>query len=193
MTMLKMAMVVGLAAAGMLTISVHAADWPGTAAVPTTSISLNGDNPITHVQGTTFTDPGATCVTDGESTTASASGSVNEDVTGSYIITYSCADGEPSTTRLVAVYNTPPVLTVGESSRTILVDELPPEPPRPSNFGATCTDTQDGNLTEYISVVIDRTWEPDRVIYDYFFTCTDTKDLTDSEVVTLTFDLRVST
>ncbi|MCU1266238.1 MAG: repeat containing protein [Acidobacteria bacterium] len=85
-------------------------------------IALSGANPMTVECHTGFTDPGATasdgCA--GDLTTAiSVSGSVNANVVGSYVLTYSVSDGSHmvSTTRTVNVVDTtPPVITLNGQS-----------------------------------------------------------------------------
>ncbi|OIP99313.1 MAG: hypothetical protein AUK35_08450 [Zetaproteobacteria bacterium CG2_30_46_52] len=72
------------------------------------TVTLNGTNPITLVQGATFSDPGATAVDDynGNNPTVTVSGTVNTAVVGSYILTYSATDTAGNTgaaTRIVDV------------------------------------------------------------------------------------------
>lgn len=82
------------------------------------TIALEGSNPMTVECPTGFTDPGATasdgCA--GDLTSAiSVSGSVNANVVGPYVLTYSVSDGSHtvSTTRTVNVVDTTaPVITL---------------------------------------------------------------------------------
>lgn len=81
-------------------------------------ITLNGANPMTVECHTTFVDPGASA-SDGcaGSFPASASGSVNVNVPGSYMITYNASDpsgnaATPVTRTVNVVDTTAPVITV---------------------------------------------------------------------------------
>ena len=72
-------------------------------------ITLNGANPITVILGSTFTDPGATANDScAASFAATASGSVNTNVIGSYTITYNATD--PSGNAAIAVTRTVKVI-----------------------------------------------------------------------------------
>jgi hypothetical protein len=79
-------------------------------------ITLNGSNPMTVNQGSTFTDPGATAVdnVDG-SVPVTVSGSVNTAVPGPYTLTYSAQDSagnKATATRTVNVVAVAPKVTV---------------------------------------------------------------------------------
>jgi len=104
-------------------------------------ITLNGANPMTVECATGFSDPGATATDNCTSgIMATASGSVNTSVTGTYTITYNATDaaGNPATpvTRTINVVDTTaPVITLnGADPMTV---ECPTSYSEP---GATATD-----------------------------------------------------
>lgn len=120
-------------------------------------ITLNGPGEIKISKGSAFTDPGVT-VTDDKDTNiaASASGTVNTAVTGTYILTYNAHDAAGNAaspvTRAVTVYENPPQDTVkpvitlnGASTITINKGDNFTDP------GATVTDNKDTNLTATVS------------------------------------------
>jgi uncharacterized repeat protein (TIGR01451 family) len=107
---------VNINAPGNYTITYNATDPSGNAAAPVTrtvhvvdttppTITLNGSNPMTVECHTSFTDPGATAH-DGCSGdfAATASGTVNVNVPGSYTLTYNASD--PSGNAATAVTRT---------------------------------------------------------------------------------------
>ncbi len=117
------------------------------------TIILNGANPMTVECHTAFVDPGATasdgCA--GNLTGAiTATGSVNANVVGSYVLTYTVSDGSHtvSTTRTVNVVDTtPPVITLnGSNPMTVQCHTSFTDP------GATASDGCAGNLTGSIVV-----------------------------------------
>lgn len=70
------------------------------------NMALNGDQYMSIVKGSTFTDPGATATAEGQTLTVTTSGTVDVNTPGIYNITYSAVnkDGFPaSVTRTVAV------------------------------------------------------------------------------------------
>ena len=80
-------------------------------------ITLNGENPITLIQGSTFTDPGATAT---ENAIVTTSGTVNTAVPDTYTITYTATDTAGNTAtetrqvvvaEIVSADNTPVILT----------------------------------------------------------------------------------
>jgi hypothetical protein len=114
-------------------------------------INITGANPMTVECHTSFSDPGATA-TDGcaGSVSVTASGSVNANVPGTYIITYSATDGaNPATaTRTVNVVDTTaPVIACPAN----VVATLPPDSMATSmvvNYPAvTATDSCSSSLT----------------------------------------------
>lgn len=117
------------------------------------TITLNGANSITVECHTSFTDPGATahdaCAGD---FAATASGSVNVNTPGSYVITYNASDpsGNAATpvTRTVNVVDTlSPVITLnGANPMTVECHTSFTDP------GATAADQCAGNLTGAIVV-----------------------------------------
>jgi len=106
---------------GVYTLTYNASDDSGNAASPVTrtvtvvdttnpTVTLNGANPMTVVQGSVFVDPGATASDSCQGPLpVSASGSVNTAVVGTYTLTYSATDASGNTgtaTRTVfVVYN----------------------------------------------------------------------------------------
>jgi pimeloyl-ACP methyl ester carboxylesterase len=116
-------------------------------------ITLIGESSISMIQGSTFTDPGATAIDTEEGDLTPqivVTGSVNTEVVGTYTITYTITDylgGTVSATRSVEVIspNTPPTLTLlGTSPLTHTQGTTY------TDAGATATDTEDGNLTPSI-------------------------------------------
>jgi len=96
------------AAGSVYTITVRASNSYGSATnsallnvVDTTPpvITLNGANPLSVNQGSSFTDPGATALDAcAGSVSVSTSGSVNTSVPGTYTLTYIATDGSNSAT-----------------------------------------------------------------------------------------------
>lgn len=181
-----MILTIGLVAATLAVVPAHADDWLNQADIPVTSISLNGANPMTLSVGDTFTDPGATCVTGGESGPATATGTVDTDTEGTYTITYSCYGGTPTTSRTVTVnpVNDPPVITIGNPKPHAGSLGSPPDP---SEFDATCTDAQDGELHVTSSFSTDRDADTGEIRIRYVFSCTDSGGLNDTEMITLRY------
>jgi DNA-binding beta-propeller fold protein YncE len=120
-------------------------------AAPT--LTLNGANPMTVECHTSFTDPGATasdgCA--GNLTSAiTVSGSVNSNVVGAYVVTYSVTDGSHTAaiTRTVNVVDTlsPTITLNGPNPMTVECHSSFVDP------GATASDGCAGNLTSVITV-----------------------------------------
>jgi hypothetical protein len=89
-------------------------DQPATANVPPT-LTLNGDEEMTHECGNAFIDPGATATVCGSPVTVSVSGTVNVHQPGTYTLTYTAVANGFTTeaTRLVTVKDTvAPVITL---------------------------------------------------------------------------------
>ncbi|MEO8433473.1 MAG: immunoglobulin-like domain-containing protein [Pyrinomonadaceae bacterium] len=115
------------------------------------TITLNGANSMTVECHTSFTDPGATahdnCSPD---SAATASGSVNVNVVGSYTITYDATDAAgnnaTSVTRTVNVVDTtaPTIALNGANPMTVECHTTFTDP------GATANDSCAGNLTSSI-------------------------------------------
>src|SRR5262245_49085373 len=68
-------------------------------------LTMKGDEVMSLVKGSTFTDPGVTAAERGVSTPVTVSGTVNTNQPGLYIITYSAVnkDGYPATTTRTVV------------------------------------------------------------------------------------------
>ncbi len=117
-------------------------------------ISITGSSTISIVQGTSYTDAGATALDNIDGVVSvSTSGTVNTAVANTYIITYSAVDSSLNTatvTRTVTVTpaadTTPPVITLtGASVVSIEQDETYTEQ------GATATDNFDSVVTVVIT------------------------------------------
>lgn len=124
-------------------------------------ITLNGANPMTVECHTSFTDPGATA-SDGcaGSFPASASGSVNVNVPGTYIITYNASDpsGNPAipVTRTVNVVDTTaPVITLNGFTPSMWPPNHKYQTFSVTNFVTGVTDSCNNSLS-ISSVVISR-------------------------------------
>jgi len=119
-------------------------------------ISLNGANPLRHVQGQEFTDPGASAFDDHDDDTTisdliQVSGTVNSTSIGFYELTYTVTDSHglaaDPVIRTVEVYNTAPVITLtGDNPLNLVQYENYIEP------GATATDAEDDNNSLQIQI-----------------------------------------
>ena len=148
---------------GTYTLTYSATDASGNSAsvtrtinvVDTTDpvITVVGDNPATVELGATYTDAGATAVDFGESINVATSGTVNTDVVGTYILTYTATDasGNSSTaTRTVNVVDTtaPAVTVTGDATVTVELGGTYTE------SGATATDAS-GTVTVVTTGTVD--------------------------------------
>jgi len=150
---------------GTYTLTYNVTDAAGNAATTVTRtvrvvditlpvITLIGSSTVTHQQGTTYTDSGATAVdaNDGNLTSSIiTTGTLfDSNTVGSYVIRYNVSDGEGNqaleVTRTVNVTDqTAPVITlINGSPFTINVGNTFSDP------GVTATDNNDGNLTSSI-------------------------------------------
>ena len=138
-------------------------------------ISLIGDETITITVGDSFTDPGATALDteDGDLTNIiSKIGVVNTTIAGTYTIEYFVTDSDSlsalSIIRTIHVIevgsNEIPVITlIGDAEMTINVGDSFTDP------GATATDVEDGDLTEFISTTgVVNTTTAGTYIIEYF-------------------------
>jgi len=113
-------------------------------------VTLNGPASLDVLQGTTYTDAGATATDNKDGViTPVKSGTVDTAVTGEYTITWTATDEAGNTdtkTRTVTVTENPkPVVTLnGASTITLNFGESY------TDAGATATDVPDGNLTASI-------------------------------------------
>src|SRR6185295_14857159 len=112
------------------------------------TVTVTGANPMTVECHTTFTDPGATAsdACDASVSSATASGSVNTNVPGSYTVTYSATDASGNTgtaTRTVNVVDTqaPTVTVTGANPMTVECHTTFTDP------GATASDACDASVT----------------------------------------------
>ena len=158
-----------------------------TAVTPDTTpptLSLTGNTSVTISVGTTYNDEGATCsdLVDGATipiTPTVVSNTVDTTQTGTYAVTYSCADaaGNPAAdvTRTVIVQTavtpdtTPPTLSLtGNTSVTISVDT-------PYNDeGATCSDLVDGATIPITPTVVSNTVDTTQTgTYAVTYSCAD--------------------
>ncbi len=121
-------------------------------------ITLNGDNPLTHIQREIFTDPGATAIDDRDgSADVTTSGAVDAATVGSYIVTYAATDSSGNIATLTRVVNvisppdtTAPVITLnGKNSITLNQGETF------TDLGASAFDNRDGNINVIVSGAVD--------------------------------------
>ena len=143
-------------AAGTYTITYSATDSSGNAATATRTvivadtiapiITLNGAAAVTHEQGTTYVDEGATA-TDSVDTTVEVvtTGAVNAAIAGEYTLTYTATDqagNVSSATRTVVVSDTtvPVVSLIGPATLVHEQGTIYSDP------GATAIDTVDGSI-----------------------------------------------
>ena len=143
-------------AAGTYTITYSATDSSGNAATATRTvivadtiapiITLNGAAAVTHEQGTTYVDEGATA-TDSVDTTVEVvtTGAVNAAIAGEYTLTYTATDqagNASSATRTVVVSDTtvPVVSLIGPATLVHEQGTIYSDP------GATAIDTVDGSI-----------------------------------------------
>jgi hypothetical protein len=127
--------------------------------VDTTSpvITLLGDNPLYVLQGSIYTDPGATATdtVDGNLTAAIVVGgnTVDTDVAGTYVVTYNVCDDTGNcaaqvTRTVIVTADLPPQITLlGDNPQVVEGGDAYVE------AGATATDHEDGDLTA--AIVID--------------------------------------
>ena len=134
------------------TVTFSITDLDDTAPV----ITLLGTSTVTHEQGTTYTDAGATATdsVDGDLTSSiSIVNPVDVITSGEYTITYNVIDAAGNTatqvTRVVTVVDsTSPVITLLGTS-TVTHEQGTTY----TDAGATATDSVDGDLTSSISIV----------------------------------------
>lgn len=122
------------------------------------TISINGANPLRHIQGRPYSDLGASAFDDHDddeilSSRISVSGLENVDVnkTGPYTVTYTVSDDQGLSAipavRTIEVYNTAPVINlVGDNPLTITQYQNFVDP------GATATDAEDDDATLQIDI-----------------------------------------
>ena len=153
----------------------HAQWWSGT----NSSISLNGPDPMRVAVNATFTDPGASCISNGQQSTVYSDDSVDTSSVSSHSISYKCSDG-PTATRTVEVYQPNRAPTMSLLTTYLTQDGSSPDP---DDLGPTCTDPEDDPQHDTkISVTrsLSRSADGSSLVYDYTFTCTDSGGLTDT-------------
>lgn len=177
-------MVIAAAAISLGPSVSHAEWWSGAVTHNNPTITLNGDNPIRVVQGDTFTDPGATCAEDGDTTTVYAPETVDTDETGTNVLNYTCEGNDNSAVaiRQVIVYNTPPVITLDHTELTI---DYVPGSAYSTLLNPDCTDRQDDNPSLTVEASREITGN-NTATTTYDFTCTDDGDTTDPDNGALT-------
>ena len=143
-------------AAGTYTLTYSATDSAGNTATATRTvivsdtiaptITLNGAAAVTHEQGTTYVDEGATA-TDSVDTTVEVvvTGAINAAIAGEYTLTYTATDqagNASSTTRTVVVSDTtvPVVSLIGPATLVHEQGTIYSDP------GATAIDSVDGSI-----------------------------------------------
>ena len=114
-------------------------------------ITLKGANPMNIVQGSTFTDPGATATDDVDgSVPVTASGTVDTSKVGPYTLTYSATDGAGNT---------------ATETRIVEVKEVTTPPPTLPDW-ITETVTDDGKTVTYTAAGNDSAVELDASVKD---------------------------
>ena len=153
-------------------------------------LTLNGEYTPTIVVGSSWTDPGATCVTlrDGTPLHVRVSGSVDTHTAGTYTLTYKCGIhgvGSTSQDRIITVIaaadDTAPSVGILNIRGAIASGLTNPD------FGgdARCTDTEDGDISHTITVSV-RYGSPDedgKVRADITYSCVDSGGNTGSASV----------
>ena len=161
------------------------ADAPDTAD-PT--ITLTGANPISVTAGTTYSDPGATCTDDTDtSPTLTTTSSVDTRTAGTYQVAYTCSDSSSNTataTRDVVVADAPdtadPTITLtGANPISVTAGTTYSDP------GATCTDDTDTSPTLTTTSSVDTRTAG---TYQVAYTCSDSS----SNTATATRDVVVA-
>jgi len=116
-------------------------------------ITLNGEKNMTLLQGTTYSEAGATAVNSiGGTVSVTITGHVDSNTLGSYTITYTATDAAGNTateTRTVTVTQAPdttkPTITLlGQASVALTVGD------KYTDAGATASDDRDGDITANI-------------------------------------------
>ncbi len=137
-------------------------------------ITLNGPNPLDVVQGSIYSDPGATANdnVDGDITSSIVVGgdTVDPNTIAAYTVTYNVQDAANNnatevtrTVNVIAADTTPPVITLtGSNPQTI------DQGTSYSELGATANDNVDGDITS--SIVIDSSSVNTAVIGSYTVT-----------------------
>ncbi len=142
------------------------------------TITRTGDEVITIVKNAPYTDQGATCSDNYDTTcTVQTAGTVDTNTLGDYTITYTAKDAAGNTatpvTRTVKVVagNAPVITRNGDEKITLEVHSTY------TDEGATATDTEDGTLTDAIQTT--GTVDTSRVgTYTITYTVTDSSDNT---------------
>ena len=121
-------------------------------------LGLIGEYNPTVVLGSSWVDPGATCVTlhDGTALPVTATGTVDVNAAGTYKITYSCSHNGYSTshvrtvTVIPATDDQPPTINILNNRGAIASGLSNPD------FGddAVCTDREDGDISHTITVSV---------------------------------------
>ena len=115
-------------------------------------VTLNGASELTVAHGGNYAESGAT-VSGATTATPTISGSVNPNAVGTYVLTYSASDAAGNVgraTRTVRVVDqTPPIITLNGPA-TVQI----PYGSTYSDPGATATDAVDGDLSEYVQIMI---------------------------------------
>jgi hypothetical protein len=152
---------------GTYTLTYNASDAAGNAATPVTRtvvvsdraapvITLSGEASVSHQVGTPYTDAGATATdsVDG-SVSVTTSGEVDEDISGTYTLTYNASDAvgnaaTPVTRTVVVSDGAAPVITLsGEASVSHQVGTPY------TDAGATAKDSVDGSVSVTTSGEVD--------------------------------------
>ena len=115
-------------------------------------VTLNGVSELTVAHGGSYAESGAT-VSGATTATPTISGSVNPNAVGNYNLTYSATDAAGNVGRMTrtvrVVDQTPPIITLNGPA-TVQI----PYGSTYSDPGATATDAVDGDLSEYVQIMI---------------------------------------
>ncbi|WP_231881206.1 immunoglobulin-like domain-containing protein, partial [Oleiphilus sp. HI0123] len=152
-------------AVGSYQVTYNVSDLSGNAALTVTRtvivqdttapvISLLGSDPSYHEQGTTYIDAGATASDFGSDISSSifVSGDVNENIAGTYTLSYDVADAQgndaTTVTRTVHVVDTtPPSISVlGDNPVEVIQGHVY------SDLGVSATDNIDGDISSNVSI-----------------------------------------
>jgi hypothetical protein len=131
--------------------------WP-LCVIETESTTSEGSATVTHEQGTTYTDAGATALDSVDGVVpVVTTGSVDDSTAGTYVLTYTATDAASNSAtkdRTVTVTDTiSPVITlIGNAELTY---EVGPTGTTYTDAGATATDGADGDLTSSIVVTLE--------------------------------------
>ena len=151
-------------------------------------ITLNGENPMTLVQGDDYVEPGATAVDNKDgSVTVIITGTVDTNTVGNYIISYTATDAAGNTSSLsrnviVETDTSSPVITLnGESSLSYFIGQTYVE------FGASAKDNRDQPIEVIITGTVDT-----NSVGQYLITYTATDSSANSSSMTRSINVQMA-